>query len=144
MNLPGEHFLVAMDKIKEVLFIDDDEINNFILKEIFESQYNLKVNFFTEAARALEYIEKLVEEGEGVYPDIVFLDIKMPEMDGFDFMDAFEQNGYNEKFNVPIFMLTSSVNHRDISRAATYKHIKELITKPLTYEKLKELADKYY
>jgi CheY-like chemotaxis protein len=133
-----------MDKIKEVLFIDDDEINNFILKEIFESQYNLRVNFFSEATRALEYIEKLIEEKEGALPDIIFLDIKMPEMDGFDFMDAFEQNGYSQKFKVPIFMLTSSVNHRDISRAATYTHIKELITKPLTYEKLQELSDKYY
>lgn len=132
-----------IDKVKEVLFIDDDEINNFILKEIFESQYNLHVTFFTKASHALEYIEGLVEEKGGAYPDIVFLDIKMPEMDGFDFMDAFEQNGYDRKFKSPIFMLTSSVNHRDISRAASYAHVKDLVTKPLTVEKLQELAEKY-
>ena len=136
--------MAAMDKIKEVLFIDDDEINNFILKEIFESQYNLKVTFFTEASKALEYIEIMVEEKRNPMPDIIFLDIKMPEMDGFDFMDAFQQKGYSESFSVPIFMLTSSVNHRDISRAGTYKHIKELITKPLTLEKLESLSVKYF
>lgn len=136
--------MAAMEKIKEVLFIDDDEINNFILKEIFESQYNLKVTFFTEAAKALEYIEELVDENSDRLPDIIFLDIKMPEMDGFDFMDAFQEKGYSKDFSVPIFMLTSSVNHRDISRAGTYKHIKELITKPLTFDKLEELAAKYY
>lgn len=136
--------MAAMDKIKEVLFIDDDEINNFILKEIFESQYNLKVTFFTEAAKALEYLEELVEKKSEHLPDIIFLDIKMPEMDGFDFMDAFKEKGYSETFAVPIFMLTSSVNHRDISRAGTYKHIKELITKPLTFDKLEELAEKYF
>lgn len=134
----------AMEKIKEVLFIDDDEINNFILKEIFESQYNLKVNFFTEAGRALEYIEDLVEKKSDKLPDIIFLDIKMPEMDGFDFMDAFQEKDYSQDFSVPIFMLTSSVNHRDISRAGTYKNIKELITKPLTFDKLEELAEKYF
>lgn len=134
----------AMEKIKEVLFIDDDEINNFILKEIFESQYNLKVNFFTEAARALDYIEELVEKKSDKLPDVIFLDIKMPEMDGFDFMDAFQQKEYSQRFSVPIFMLTSSVNHRDISRAGTYKNIKELITKPLTFDKLEELAEKYF
>lgn len=133
-----------MEKIKEVLFIDDDEINNFILKEIFESQYNLKVTFFTEAARALEYLEELVETKSEHLPDIIFLDIKMPEMDGFDFMDAFKEKGYSQNFSVSIFMLTSSVNHRDISRAGTYKHIKELITKPLTFDKLEELAGKYF
>ena len=134
----------AMEKIKEVLFIDDDEINNFILKEIFESQYNLKVNFFTEAGRALDYIEDLVEQKSEKLPDIIFLDIKMPEMDGFDFMDAFQEKEYSRDFSVPIFMLTSSVNHRDISRAGTYKNIKELITKPLTFDKLEELAEKYF
>ena len=134
----------AMEKIKEVLFIDDDEINNFILKEIFESQYNLKVNFFTEAARALDYIEDLVEKKSDKLPDIIFLDIKMPEMDGFDFMDAFQEKEYSHSFSTPIFMLTSSVNHRDISRAGGYKNIKELITKPLTFDKLEDLAEKYF
>ncbi len=134
----------AMEKIREVLFIDDDEINNFILKEIFESQYNLKVNFFTEAARALEYIDELVQERSDKLPDIIFLDIKMPEMDGFDFMDAFQGKEYSRDFSTPIFMLTSSVNHRDISRAGTYKNIKELITKPLTFDKLEDLAERYF
>ena len=131
-------------QLTRLLFIDDDEINNFILKEIFESQYNLKVTFFTEAARALDYLEELVENKSDRLPDIIFLDIKMPEMDGFDFMDAFQEKDYSENFSVPIFMLTSSVNHRDISRAGTYKHIKELVTKPLTFDKLEELAAKYF
>ncbi|WP_017733834.1 response regulator [Nafulsella turpanensis] len=134
-----------MNKIKQIFFIDDDEINNFILKEIFESQDNdIKVTFFTEAAKALVYVEALVQGSASPMPDIIFLDVKMPEMDGFDFLDAFEQKGLNEKFRVPIFMLTSSVNQRDISRAATYRAVKELITKPLTFEKLQELEDKYY
>lgn len=133
-----------MEKIKEVLFIDDDEINNFILKEIYESQYNLKVTFFTEAAKALGYLEEVMQGEGGKLPDIIFLDIKMPEMDGFDFIDAFAEKSYSRDFPVPIFMLTSSVNHRDISRAGTYAHIKELITKPLTYEKLQGLVQKYF
>jgi two-component system chemotaxis response regulator CheY len=133
-----------MEKIKEVLFIDDDEINNFILKEVFESQYNLKVTFFTEAAKALAYIEEVMQQESKRLPDIIFLDIKMPEMDGFDFMDAFEEKKYSKDFPVPIFMLTSSVNHRDISRAATYSNIKELVTKPLTFDKLQTLIEKYY
>lgn len=134
-----------MNKIKQILFIDDDEINNFILKEIFESQYNdVKVTFYTEAAQALAYVEGLVEGKEDPVPDIVFLDIKMPEMDGFDFLDSFEQKGLHEKFQVPIFMLTSSVNQRDISRASSYKTVKELITKPLTFDKLQELENRYY
>lgn len=126
------------------MFIDDDEINNFILKEIFESQYNLKVTFFTEAAKALEHIGRLAEHEKEALPDIIFLDIKMPEMDGFDFMDAFQEESYSKNFSVPIFMLTSSVNQRDISRAGTYPPIKELVTKPLTVDKLKELVEKYF
>ena len=126
------------------MFIDDDEINNFILKELFENQYNLKVTFFTEAAKALEHIREVAKDQKEALPNIIFLDIKMPEMDGFDFMDAFQEESYSRDFSVPIFMLTSSVNQRDISRAGTYPHIKELVTKPLTVDKLEGLVQKYF
>ncbi len=65
------------------------------------------------------------------------MDIKMPILDGFEFLDRLQQDGFLVNKPVDIFLLSSTLDSRDVKRAASYSNIKELVTKPLTVDKFR-------
>ncbi|HMW06765.1 MAG TPA: response regulator [Leptospiraceae bacterium] len=121
----------TIETLKTILLIDDDKITNILTKRILV-QYNpqIKVDTFTNPYEGLRFLEKL-KENKGEFP-IVFLDITMPEMTGWEFLDKLA--GLN--INPPVYILTSSIDRRDIERARVYKNVKSFLTKPLTSEKM--------
>ncbi len=122
-------------KAKEILLIDDNNIDNYINKYIIDKMdISEKTTAITSPVEALIYLRTL----ETAFPDIIFLDIKMPEMDGFGFLEAYNKFSDKQKNNCMIIMLTSSHNINDIERASQNQYVKKYLNKPLDQSKTQE------
>lgn len=125
-----------------ILIIDDHLIDVFITSKIIEStQLAKKVLEYNSPFMALDYLRKNETEPEWI-PDLIMLDINMPLVDGFRFMDEFARLGENVKKKTRIVFLSSSLNPSEIERAEKNPYVLKFITKPLTADKLKQLLAK--
>ena len=122
-----------------ILIIDDDEINNFIAAKLIDKiPPAAKVSTCLNGQEGINYVKsKLTNQDE--FPDIIFLDINMPLMNGWDFLEEYELIKDKIKKKVVINMLSSSVYNDDISKAQTFTTVNKFISKPLTVEKIKDL-----
>ncbi len=126
------------------MLIDDNEIDNLINQKMIEAA-NICDRIFvhTGAKSAIEFLknmEKLaIATKEGFLPEIIFLDIDMPLMDGFQFLDEFEKLSENTREHCKVIMLTSSLNPMDMQKAKKNKLITKYLNKPLSQENLKKL-----
>lgn len=128
-----------MKKIAITCIIDDDPIY------IFGTQRMMKIADFCESfmifnngKNALETLEKIIA-AEGTLPELILLDLNMPIMDGWEFLDEFVKIPCNQK--ITIFIITSSIDVEDIKKAKTYSNVSNYILKPVTIEGLKEILE---
>ncbi|TAE48568.1 MAG: response regulator [Cytophagia bacterium] len=128
------------------MLIDDNEIDNLINQKIIESS-TISNHIFTHTGgkSAIEFLKNaekiaIAAGNQSLMPEIIFLDIDMPLMDGFQFLDEFENLSENIRNHCKIVMLTSSINSRDVKKSKRYTNVKEYLNKPLTKESLKALS----
>jgi len=126
------------DKAK-IYIIDDDEIFQFITRKSFERlERKDELHFFLNGEDALNSIKRAVKEDVEL-PEIIFLDINMPIMDGWDFL-AELQVLIDSSVNKPyIYMVSSSIDDKDLIKSKKYSMIKDYIVKPIKDVLIKEI-----
>jgi len=114
-----------------VMLIDDNEIDNIINEKIIEAnEFADKILVFQTGQEALDYLMDN-QNAEVSLPNIIFLDINMPIMDGFQFLEQFEKLSSLVQQKCKIIMLSSSISPKDIDRAASSRYVKKYLNKPL-------------
>ncbi|HMT29559.1 MAG TPA: response regulator [Bacteroidia bacterium] len=128
-------------KFNYVWVIDDSTIDNYITEQVLKkSGLALETSCFTEARMALISLNSLIADNKAL-PEVIFLDISMPVMNGFDFLDAFEKNDFTNLKQPAIVMLSSSTNQEDITRALSNNLVTNYISKPLTIDLINSMSD---
>lgn len=135
-----------MSKINTVLLIDDDEINNLICTKIIrKNEFAEHIVTCLGAKQALNYLQDALHgQKDAVLPELIFLDINMPAMNGWDFLQQYEQMEALQRNDIILIMLSSSMYIDDINRAKTYSSVSDYITKPLTAQHLQQIREKFF
>lgn len=125
-----------METYKKVLLVDDDDIVNSINSVIIKhAKFASEVESINNVPTAIDFLSKVKSSGDT--PDVIFLDLNMPGLDGWDFMEEFEKLGING--STKVIMLTSSISAKDEERASSFNHITAFISKPLSPELLENI-----
>jgi CheY-like chemotaxis protein len=137
-----------MKKLSGILLIDDDETTNF-LNERLLSKMNLSdnVRVFKNGKQAFDFLYNVSHshyEGntqDYFHPELIFLDINMPVMDGFEFLDLYKRLNAGFRDKITLVVLTTSTHPEDTLR--TQHHSASYLTKPLSSEKIKKLLTRH-
>jgi CheY-like chemotaxis protein len=138
-----------MRKLNCILLIDDDEVNNFV------SSSNIEVSGIADSTHeclggqdALDWLLEMDQKGDDNLPDAILLDIRMPGMNGWEFLDGLRELRKSGKFNskkrMVIAMLTSSSYPDDITRSKRYKEVSSYISKPLGLDKIQAFHEEFF
>lgn len=131
-------------KLNCILLIDDNEADNFIHTLIIEeANCAEKVVSVQSGMEALDYL-KSKKDGEYPHPDLIFLDINMPVMNGWEFLEEYEKLSKLQQGRVILMMLTTSLNPDDKEKARQKNIINGFKNKPLSIEMLEEVLTKYF
>lgn len=125
-----------------ICLIDDDAIYQFTARKIMESTGLVKkVYSFSNGNEALRYFNELAESTAPDFPDIIFLDINMPVMDGWEFLEAYEKLHQQLSNDIPLYMVSSSINEADIRHSQTFRSVDGYLVKPVAKVRYQELLD---
>ncbi|MGB6036464.1 MAG: response regulator, partial [Cryomorphaceae bacterium] len=131
-------------RLKSILLIDDDEATNFVHTfAIKKADCTDSIITAQNGREALELL-KSNKNKSTPQPNIIFLDINMPVMDGWEFLEEYEKLDKDQQGDVVLIMLTTSLNPDDVEKANTFSTVNGFRNKPLTAAILAEIVDEFF
>ncbi len=129
-------------KLNCILLVDDDNDCNFFHKKFLqEMNCTDSIHVATNGAEALEFLKT---RSENEIPDIILLDINMPKINGWEFLEAYEKLPLQFKAKIVVIMLTTSLNPDDRIKAATFPSIKGFKEKYLDEEMVLQILEEHF
>lgn len=133
------------EKIDTVLLVDDDAGTNFLNRMVLEdAEVAKQIKTVLNGKEAIQFLANAEKDQEPSDPMLIFLDINMPVMDGWEFLNAYRELNGKPKRDIIIVMLTTSLNPADKERAESISEIAGFKTKPLSGEMLNEILTTYF
>ena len=130
-----------MNKIAIACVVDDDEIYTFTVKRIIErSAIAEKTIFFHNGKAALDFLVENINQNNAL-PDLILLDLNMPVLDGWQFLDEFNLLLPKLEKKITIFIVSSSIDEADYSKAREIEAVTDFVVKPLTVEHLHNILE---
>ena len=124
-----------MDAIRHFVIIDDEQINNTICTVVLKRLVkDAVVNTFTNAREGLKHLQETYSDKSHDHKVIFFLDLRMPELTGWDVLDLYEEFHHEIKSRIKVYILSSSMATDDMERARKNPHVIYYLVKPLTKE----------
>lgn len=131
-------------KLKEILLVDDSDLDNFVHQRVLKTlDVAERVTVAENGQEALEYLEQVYRERPLEVPELIFLDINMPIMDGWEFIEAVRGSDIISN-TVIVTMLTTSTNPDDRAKAEESNKLQGFLTKPLTAASVEKVLKEYF
>lgn len=123
----------------QILLVDDDQVYLFAATKTIEATGLAgKINVCTNGSEALDFLNRIIDT-DGKLPDVIFIDINMPIMDGWDFLEEYKSVSKRVKEPIKIYILSSSVDKNDVMRSKEYLSVIDYVVKPVYKEKFGEI-----
>jgi CheY-like chemotaxis protein len=130
--------------MRKLVFIDDDPIDHFLMKHILRDKNYFDTTTYTiYGSLVLDYIEENKSEPEKL-PDVIFLDLNMPQFNGWEFLDRMEQIHAQLDKDIQVYILISSVMPADKETSARYSFVNEFISKPIEQVEVERIIANRY
>jgi CheY-like chemotaxis protein len=126
--------------VKNIYFIDDDPVFVYLTRRMMNSSRStgFEAREFADGEMAIDHL-RAISDRPDLLPDIIFLDLSMPVMDGWEFLEEYSQlRGLLQK-NITLFIVSSSISPEEIERSKTYSAVTDFLIKPLRAGKIEEL-----
>ena len=133
-----------MSAFQHVFLIDDDSISNFITERLIVRE-NLaeQLATFNTAEDALKHLGCAIETEDITFPALILLDLNMPGMNGWDFLEEYQKLPENFTSKCALYMLSSAVDAKDIVHARSLHLVEDFLSKPLTEEDIAILRERH-
>lgn len=133
--------------LNKILCVDDDPITLMLCKKVIErTSFAQEIITAQNGEEAFQYFKKIIAEikkGNAVkYPKLVLLDLNMPVMNGWEFLDAYSKNKFQDILTTKFIVLSSTIDPDDVNKSKIYKMVIDFMSKPITTEMLEVLKNK--
>lgn len=135
-----------MKSVDTILLIDDDETTNYLNHRLLSRmQVAEDIRVVSNGEEALQYLQRaFANEEDYPRPDLIFVDIKMSVMDGFEFLEEYQKLAAGDKKQIVMLMLTSSASFYDLEKLKQFPDVRQHYSKPLTEADVREIMNEYF
>lgn len=126
-----------------ILCVDDDPITLMLCKKVIvKASFSNTIVTAKNGEEALEYFNSILKKEENKLPELIFLDLNMPVMDGWEFLDSFSTDKYSEVNSTNVIILSSTIDPEDLEKSKKYPMVIDFLSKPITTDMLTYLNTK--